>query len=104
MGSGASATARGLFCGGQAVGHIMLAKTKEDAHILGWLFRTKFAASDGAMAVEVRKEDVASGKLEVKVAFHDRPCELCSMKVDAEKGGTFWGGTKDVTKPFYPYR
>ena len=59
----------------------MLAKTKEDAHILAWLFRKKFAASDGAMAGEVRKEDVASGKLEVKVAFHDRPCELCSMKV-----------------------
>ena len=64
----------------------MLAKTKEDAHILGWLFRTKFAASD--------EEEVASGKLEA--------CELCSMKVDAEKGATFWGGTKDVTKLFTP--
>ena len=49
----------------------MLAKTKEDAHILGWLFRTKFAASDAAMAGEVRKEYVASGKLEVKVAVLD---------------------------------
>ena len=62
----------------------------------------QFAASDGVMAGEVRKEAVASGKLEVKVAFHDRPCELCSMKVDAEKGGTFWGGTKDVTKLVTP--
>ena len=48
----------------------------------------QFAASDGVMAGEVRKEAVASGKLEVKVALHDRPCELCSMKVDAEKRKT----------------
>jgi len=105
VGSAVLATARGLLWGSRAFGHIMLAKAKEDTHFLGWLFRTKFAASDAAIVQEVRSEDVASqtalaSKPEVNVVFHGRPYELCSMKVDAD-GCTFWGGTKEVIRLFY---
>ena len=79
----------------------MLAKSKVDTHFLGCFFRTKFAATDGAMAVDVCDEDAASNKPAVNVVFQGRPYELCSMKVDADKGGAFWGGNKEVIKLFY---
>ena len=100
-GSAASATTRGLLWCSRAIGNMMLAKWKVGTHFLGWLFRTKFAATDGAMVVEVCDEDAASNKPAVNVVFHGRPRELCSMKVDADKGGAFWGGNQEVIRLFY---